>query len=142
MKKCRDCKKSKKVSDFYSHPSCSQGVRSECKSCEKKRRLVRYRHAKKHNPEKRRSVVLKNKYGITFDEYVRMLGAQGGGCGICGTLTPGASKKHFSVDHDHKTGKIRGILCHGCNAGLGMFREDELSLASAINYLEKHKSCA
>lgn len=139
-KKCRDCHKTKKLTNFYSHPTCSKGVRSECKTCEKKGRAVRHQRAKKNNPNARRSVVLKNKYGITFDDYRRLLGAQGNGCGICGTDIPGASKKHFSVDHDHKTGKIRGILCHGCNAGLGMFKEDLLSLQSAIRYLEKHKS--
>jgi hypothetical protein len=79
---------------------------------------------------------LKNKYGITFDQYSVLLGAQGNACKICGSFSPGASKKYFSIDHDHQTGKIRGILCHGCNAGLGMFKEDTKSLRQAAIYLE------
>lgn len=137
-KKCKVCKKTKLVRQFYAHASCKYGVRPECKECENKVSKVRSRKYALAYPEKRRSTVLKNKYGITFDQYRRMLGAQGNGCGICGSFNPGASKKYFSVDHNHKTGKTRGLLCHDCNAGLGMFKDDPISLKSAINYLEHH----
>jgi len=110
-------------------------VRSECKTCHNKISKVRSLKYNKRNPDKRTSTVLKNKYGITFEQYSTMLAAQGNVCKICGSSSPGASKDRFSVDHNHKTGKVRGILCHGCNAGLGMFKEDVRSLRFAISYL-------
>lgn len=60
----------------------------------------------------------KRLYGITVADYDRMLANQGGGCGICQT-TESKGRGRFHVDHDHKTGKVRGILCHSCNTALG-----------------------
>ena len=138
-KRCKICGRNRSIKFFHSHSSCAQGVRAECKTCHNKVSKVRHRKYVKENPDKRRSTVLKNKYGLTLDQYMRMLGAQGGACAICGSSNPGASKQVFSVDHDHSTGKVRGLLCHDCNAGLGMFKEDTLSLRLAIDYLEKHR---
>lgn len=139
MKKCRTCKESKPLTEFHSHASCAQGVRPDCKECfnvGEAERSVRYRRL---NPDKRRSTILKNRFGIDKDEFDAMLASQNGACKICLGVSPGASKKHFSVDHDHKTGKIRGILCHGCNAGLGMFQDNPEALIAASNYLKEHK---
>ena len=137
MKTCRTCNKSKSLKDFYSHASCSQGVRPDCKECMGPADRERSRNYVKENPLNRRSTILKNKYGIDYDSYLRILGAQGGGCAICGSMKPGSGKTYFSVDHNHTTGKNRGLLCHSCNAGIGMFKEDKLSLKLAIEYLEK-----
>jgi hypothetical protein len=137
-KRCKVCGKNRLIKFFHSHSSCAKGVRAECKTCHNKVSKVRHKKYIKENPDKRRSTVLKNKYGVTFEQYRAMLGAQGNACKICGSFSPGASKDHFSIDHDHKTGKIRGILCHGCNAGLGMFKEDTQSLKQAICYLDSH----
>lgn len=59
------------------------------------------------------------------------------GCGICGSAKVGCSKRYgnFHVDHDHRTGRIRGLLCQGCNVGLGAFRDNPETLAKAIEYL-------
>lgn len=80
-------------------------------------------------------------YGVTMEEVAEYLAAQGGKCKICETAlclsTLGsrgrAGKPH--VDHCHATGAYRGILCHGCNVGIGMFRDNPLALSNAINYL-------
>jgi len=58
------------------------------------------------------------------------------GCAICG-ITEEETKKSFCVDHDHKTGKVRGLLCNNCNHGLGLFKDNTLFLARAINYLKE-----
>lgn len=81
----------------------------------------------------------RTKYGITLDQYEEMLEAQDGHCAICPATTPGrANRKYLYVDHDHETGKVRGLLCGNCNDGLGRFIDDIDLLASAIMYLMQH----
>lgn len=79
---------------------------------------------------------LRNVYKITLVEYRAMEAAQGGVCAICDK--PDSSKKRkLHVDHNHVTHKVRGLLCHNCNAGLGSFRDSERSLQKAIDYLRR-----
>jgi len=80
---------------------------------------------------------LKKRYGITLEDYERMLELQGGCCKICGCKSPGNKSKHFSVDHSHTTQEVRGLLCHHCNTGLGYFRDSREALSNAIIYLEE-----
>lgn len=77
---------------------------------------------------------LERVYGLTKEQYDSMLELQGNACAVCSTGTP-ASKVGWHVDHCHTTGKVRGILCHQCNVGLGNFRDSKASLQSAIDYL-------
>lgn len=72
------------------------------------------------------------KYGITPEDYDRMLKEQGG-CAICGATEPGGRGKNFHVDHCHSTGRVRGLLCHHCNVGIGMLREN---FEDAAKYLK------
>lgn len=76
---------------------------------------------------------IKRLYGISYDEYMEMLKSQGMKCLICSDSLDGA--KHTNIDHDHDTGRVRGILCAHCNKGLGMFKDDPKLLQSAIEYL-------
>lgn len=73
-------------------------------------------------------------YGITESDYLAMLEAQGGTCAIChqAERIPGRS---LAIDHDHETGRVRGLLCASCNRGIGMLGDDVDRLASAIEYL-------
>jgi hypothetical protein len=80
---------------------------------------------------------LKQKYGITSDDYFQMLKNQNNVCAICQKGQPDKKGKKLSVDHCHKTGKVRGLLCTNCNQGLGQFRDDTDVLGKAINYLNK-----
>jgi hypothetical protein len=83
---------------------------------------------------------LKKAYGMSEDDYNNLLEKQNGVCGICGTDKSWNNKtSHFYVDHCHDTGKIRGLLCNGCNSGLGHFKDSEIALEAAIRYLEKTK---
>lgn len=77
---------------------------------------------------------LRVRYGIRLTDYNRMLDEQGGCCAICGTREWGRKGPH--VDHNHETGEVRGILCSGCNTGLGQFHEDPNRMRLAIRYLE------
>lgn len=88
-----------------------------------------------YNKTKCRASFIKRKYGITLDDYKTMLNAQGDVCKICGQ--PNSEKKPLFIDHDHKTGCVRGILCATCNAGLGCFKDNPELFQKAISYLTK-----
>lgn len=78
------------------------------------------------------------KYGLTVDAFLQMNDAQGGLCAICRRACDTAQR--LSVDHDHETGRVRGLLCRRCNGAIGLFREDLAVLAAAIEYLRPHRS--
>lgn len=74
------------------------------------------------------------RYGMTWQELMT-LREQNGTCGICDTDAWGS--RGPNIDHDHKTGRIRGVLCSSCNTGLGCFQDDPTRLRSAADYLER-----
>lgn len=76
-------------------------------------------------------------FSITGDEFKRMYDSQDGLCKIC--LGPPIGKTRLSIDHDHVTGKVRGLLCDRCNVGLAQFKEDVKLLLRAADYLEQSK---
>lgn len=80
---------------------------------------------------------MKNEDGTFFrwKNYLELLSKADSRCQICGARKPGY--KDWSVDHNHATGVVRGILCHACNFGLGQFKDDERILELAIGYLKK-----
>jgi hypothetical protein len=77
---------------------------------------------------------LKRKYGMTLEDYDRMLEAQGGGCAICGR--PPRQGTHLHVDHDHDTRRVRGLLCFSCNVAVGQLQHDPGRILRAADYLE------
>lgn len=78
---------------------------------------------------------LADKYGLTLEAYNAMLKGQNGICAICEGDNHGRT---FSVDHDHKIGNVRALLCHQCNQGLGQFQDDPQLLQAAAVYLNCH----
>ena len=90
------------------------------------------------NPKQRSNLNRKHlmlRYGITQREYEKMLVAQNNKCAICKTTDPGGPGGIFGVDHNHKTGKVRGLLCSNCNTALGLFKDNKEMLCSAIKYI-------
>lgn len=88
------------------------------------------------NPRVIRGYHLKKTYGISLVEYERILISQGGACKICRRVPDG---KHLAVDHDHATGRIRGLLCQQCNTVLGLLKEDLESIKRLFEYVgEEH----
>lgn len=83
-----------------------------------------------------RRQMLRRQYGMTLEEYESMAQEQGGVCKIC--CGPPTSRG-LVVDHCHKTGKVRGLLCSTCNTALGQFRDDLWTLYRAVSYLERSK---
>lgn len=87
----------------------------------------------KRNYTSVRNSRLKENYGITLDDYNTMFEAQGGVCKICGGKDKNGQA--LAVDHDHQTGKIRGLLCGNCNRGIGFFQDSPELLCQAAEYL-------
>lgn len=79
---------------------------------------------------------LRAKFGFGIEVYNDLLNRQGGYCAICRAPAEG---QNFSVDHDHETGQIRGLLCRGCNTGIGCLKEDIVILTNAIEFLRLNK---
>lgn len=83
-----------------------------------------------------RKYYLPNTYGITVEEYEKLLESQNYKCKICLTETPTGRWKVFAVDHCHTTGKIRGLLCNECNRGMGLLKDSSSLLRAAADYLD------
>lgn len=107
---------------------------SYCKACS---RSVSDRARRRHSDsarQRQRRADLKNRYGITVEEYEALAVAQGNACAICRVDSPGRGGR-WHIDHDHATGKVRGLLCLSCNVGLGHFRDDPALLRAAADYV-------
>ena len=92
--------------------------------------------------ERRKHEVLITKYGITLDEYDELLKKQKGVCAICGkpeTKIVWNTVCRLTVDHDHKSGVVRGLLCFRCNTGIGKLYDDPEILRKAANYLDNKR---
>lgn len=134
FKVCPRCNIDRPLDRFYSARP------GKCKNCHTEWQKEYYR---KH-PEKRRRERLKyaakrhgyKGYFLTGLQYQRMIAAQEGRCLICGTDKPGGSHNKLVVDHCHKTGVVRGLLCGRCNSGIGMLKDDPELVFAALRYLK------
>lgn len=153
-KLCSACKQLLPLEDFSRDNRASTGLQSQCKVCrrpacdawraahpnasrewkaknrEHLRRYKREYHAA--HPEQQRTANLRRKFSLTPVEYATMLTAQGGVCAICGNAD---ERRMLSVDHDHATGAVRGLLCSNCNRAIGWLHDDPDLLRAAIEYL-------
>ena len=116
MKVCPTCKVNKKNSDFYKHYNTKTKLTTQCKIC----------HVKRSN-EKR----FHTSYGITYEQKNLIVLQQNNVCAICRQ-----PMKKPNMDHCHTTKKVRGVLCHYCNTGLGNFKDSPELLRNAAIYLE------
>jgi hypothetical protein len=152
----------KNLDDFYKHMAAPDGRRGGCKACVLRARRARYeadgetlkrrvREYQARHPERAaawrssergkesvrlstRKRYLEQTYGLTLREYESMFYAQGERCAVCRSDDP---IRYWTVDHDHLSGAVRGILCWHCNVGLGHFRDDIANLVAAADYLSR-----
>jgi len=117
-KKCITCKKDLPLSDFFLNKKNGYYA-SRCKQC---------------TSHYNRNIT----YNITEVEFNSLFASQGGMCAICGKILVLYSKNGVAIDHDHKSGKIRGLLCRECNLMLGFSNDDVTILNSAIKYLDEN----
>ncbi len=94
-------------------------------------KLQRQRHS-----DRLKDYRLRKKYGITLEVFKEMLRTQGDGCVICSKPQTEGPRGRLCVDHDHKTNKIRGLLCHSCNRGVGLLQDNSEILLRAVDYLK------
>lgn len=125
---CQDCEQYLGFDAFYKNYRCKSGLRGSCKSCFDKK------HENSRNARR-----IEKLFGLIPEQHKAMLSNQNERCLICGEKP---AKERLSVDHDHKTGEIRGLLCRACNGGLGIFKDNVLNLKRAISYLNGKREYA
>lgn len=132
---CRRCKQEKPIEVFAARTDGGKvRRRRQCHSCRSEVRSALLKR-QKPAPESTRRRHLKYHYGITLEQYEEMLAAQGNSCAICLTHQNDLDRP-LSVDHDHSTGDLRGLLCCLCNHGLGSAKDSPEILANMIRYLQ------
>lgn len=147
-KTCGKCGVTKPRSEFTIRRSGRVGhLVTYCKKCNSSFVGAAYREKIARDPTFYRRVEwpskLRRYYGITVDDYKRMLAEQDGGCALCGSTNPAAGSRNyksatrtaFDVDHDHRTGRVRGLLCTRCNRLVGLANDDPNIARRLVEYL-------
>lgn len=148
MKECVDCKVIKPFTEFYKrgkvryekYKNTSAGYHLWCKECNSIRRHNFYIGNATKVKDQDRNSKLKSAYGITITDFNEMLVKQQGCCAICKCKPEQQNntdkrRQNLSIDHCHTTGKVRGLLCTGCNLALGYVKDNPNTLKEMINYL-------
>ena len=129
---CSKCHEQKFMSAFHRNKAQPDGYANQCKPCFSTTESASYTRTKRRHKDS----ALRRKFGITHDEYDLMLLKQDNECAIC-RRKPRNGEKSLVVDHDHKTGVVRGLLCGKCNTSLGTFGDSIEGLERAITYLKE-----
>lgn len=141
MKKCTKCFQEKVEALFSIRNKRTNVRRNICKPCSNAARRsspnfgLWHKNNKDHLQKYMRNFDLKRHYGLTQDDFNQLLDSQGRMCQICRVTKPGG-RGRFHIDHDHKTSKIRGLLCTNCNVMLGNSKDNVSILEQAIKYLK------
>lgn len=141
-KQCRKCGKTKETTEFYPHKYNKDGFFNRCKVCERDLKKGTQKQARKSDPNRFKGYDLQKSFGISFETYNKMLTEQNGVCAICKkpeTHVRLGKVTTLRVDHCHKTGKNRKLLCNMCNGGLGFFQDNPELLLTAAQYLKSHE---
>lgn len=131
-KECKKCGEVKILSNFHKRKQSKDGRRGVCKEC-----INKQPHRSK---EASKRAHLKHRYNISLEKYIEIYNSQEGKCKICSEFISIEVKgdNPAVVDHCHKTGKVRGILCSGCNKLLGFAKDQILLLENSIKYLKEN----
>lgn len=144
-KRCPRCKAVKEVTEFYKNKSQPGGLSSCCKECFKtaqkkyrqspaKQKMDKESAKIRRRTPKVRNQMLIRKYGISLDQWQGLFNTQDGCCAIC-SKHQSELKQTLNVDHSHKTGIIRGLLCSKCNAAIGLLQDSSRIAKKAMEYL-------
>jgi hypothetical protein len=128
MERCPECEEVKALGEFPRNRSAHDGRGGYCKPCHNAKGKVTYTRLYGGT----RHYHLQRRYGISATKVDELITEQGGHCAIC------RDGKAEHVDHEHLTGRVRGILCFNCNGGLGQFKDNPDVLKRAVAYLEEH----
>jgi len=122
------------------NPDKARDIQRRCYEKHKEARLASQKlyNATPAAKEKKRSNHLRKIYGISLDKYNQLLDEQGGVCAICKQKERDGRRPYLSVDHEHETGSVRGLLCISCNSALGLLAEDRDRILSLLAYIGRH----
>ena len=145
MKECSKCHHTKPLEYFYKDSHKKDGHWTECKQCaEKREKKYRFFHtdeirkkkqlSRKRNPIRDKDNDYRRKYGISFEGVKQMYVNQNGQCALCSYRFN--KRKDIHVDHNHTTGKVRGLLCMKCNIQIGYIEKAEPVLGKITEYLQ------
>lgn len=129
---CPKCDSVKPIGEFLTDTHTKYGISIYCAKCHQEKAKVRYRKY----PDYYKDADLKAKFGLSLEQYRELEERQDHKCALCHKER---GPKRFAVDHDHKTGKNRGLLCDRCNLGLGWFEDSIELLEAAIRYIKAHQ---
>lgn len=141
MKTCTACGEHKRLADFYwtTRRNGERARHSKCQSCRREQFKLYQKTA--GAKEARRSRLLFEKYKMTEAEYEVLNAQQSGVCAICQEPETKIHREgglcRLVVDHNHRTGDVRALLCSACNVGLGSFRDNPDRLLAAVRYLQR-----
>jgi len=139
-KQCSKCKETKDLADFNKRSASKDGHTSRCGDCIRTKNM----QTRAKRPEDTRGYNLKQRFDMSIDEYNHIFLKQKGRCAICKNaetqLDQKGNVKWLSVDHNHATSEVRGLLCSGCNTGIGKLGDSIEVLSSAIKYLNERGS--
>lgn len=137
MTRCSVCHMSKRASAYgYQKRGDRYSLRATCKACRSQTEAKRYKSLTPEQKEQQRAQALFKLYGVTVENYNDMFESQAGRCAGC-CRHQSDLPKSLSVDHCHKTGKVRGLLCQGCNAAIGLVKESKETLTNLVIYLNE-----
>ena len=142
-KSCTKCKEDKPLTEFFSRGGkLSHLFKSRCKACMQEQRALWGQENKDHLNEWRRQnwVAVGRRFkrrGATQELYDNLYEIQRGCCALCNE--PEEKFAWLCIDHDHETGRIRGLLCPNCNRGLGLLQDNPILLKKAAQYVESFK---
>jgi len=128
---CRKCMEIKRKNYENKNPNSVKKINKNYYQKHKQNILKNKKEYRTNNPEKCKEWVLKERYNISLKDYNKLLKNQNNKCKIC------LKKNKLVVDHDHKTGKVRGLLCNHCNTGIGFLKENLNILKNSIKYLQQ-----
>ena len=129
LRKCTKCLQDKEPESFHKKRNSKDGRSRTCKDCD----YVKVTESRKRNPRTHTDYWLKQKYGISIEEFDVLYDKQGGVCAVCSKST----EYRLCVDHRHDTGKIRGLLCRPCNKAIGQLGDTPEGVLKAYGYLKE-----
>lgn len=141
-KTCSSCKEEKTTDLFYNYTKSKDGKFSQCKDCQKASVRKYKKKMGKAYYERERHYKWKSFYGLSEEDYKKMLYGQGGACAICeeDVHLENNNGKRSAIDHCHESGKVRGILCNNCNRGIGFLGDKSKVVKKALDYLLKFEN--
>lgn len=142
-KTCKVCHEAKALDAFHLHPSTRDGRQPDCKQCHNDLSLARYHGLSPEAKSRRIAMIKARKYGMTLAEMQTYVADHDENCDVCGkpdtTHRRATWTRQLTFDHDHISGRLRGMLCSPCNLAIGQAGDDADLLRKLADYIERFR---